>query len=106
MLEEKTGYKVLVHPDGTVKILRMTYVIRDGVEQSLYYGASVELTGTDLPERIAAAFLAVPEQTLEAAIERSGEEYKSMIRRRAAELAEGSVDDKYNALILLKEIGE
>jgi hypothetical protein len=34
------------------------------------------------------------------------ENYKSMIRRRARRLAAGSIDEKYQAILLLKKIGE
>jgi hypothetical protein len=36
----------------------------------------------------------------------SADDYKSMIRRKAETLAAGSLEDKYQSLILLKGIGE
>ena len=50
---------------------------------------------------LAAAYVAS-----EAAKIQSVDNYKSMIHRRAKALAAGSLDDKYQAILILKEIGE
>lgn len=38
MLTEQTGYKLDVLPDGRMKVHRMTYVMKDGVQIADVYG--------------------------------------------------------------------
>jgi hypothetical protein len=101
MLTEQTGYKLDVLPDGRMKVHKMVYVMKDGVKVSEVYG---EYTDYE-PGQFDAAVEVSKAAAVMSSSQKAKTDYESLIQRRAKKLAGGSIEDKYQAILLLKGIG-